>query len=92
MSDIKTINVDGKSYECKRYSFDELKNSFDGKVVVLEDAIYKDMNLVSGILLDVCDAKEKKKLRLSYLKSSDKNFTFWDFSPTPLLVSYREVV
>ena len=87
-----TIVFDGKSYECKRYSYEELKIMFDGKVVVLEDPVYKDMNLVSGVLLEVCDIKEKKNLRLKYLKSSDKNFTFWDFSQTPLLISYQEVI
>ena len=92
MSDIKTITVDGKQYERRRYDYEELKRMFDGRVVILEDAVYKNMNPVSGILLDVCNANEKRKRRLEYLKSSDKKFTFWDFTPAPILIGYKEII
>ena len=92
MATSKTITVDGLQYDCKRYSYNDLKKMFDGKVVVLKDPEYKDMNLVSGILLDVCEESEINKRRLEYLKAPEKNLTLWDFSPAPILSGYRMVV
>ncbi|MBR1742437.1 MAG: hypothetical protein IJ733_11355 [Lachnospiraceae bacterium] len=92
MQAIKTITVDDKQYECKRYTYEELSSMFYWKVVVLEDPIYKDMNLVSGILVEVGEPSEKDKLRIKCLKTKDRKLTVWSFSPAPILVGYKELV
>ena len=80
----KTISVDGKTYECRRYTLQELQELFDGKVVVLDEAVIKNLDLVSRVLLDVCDTKTKNKVMEKYLLEGN-SYTFWDFSPEPLL-------
>lgn len=84
-----TINVDGKSYSSKRYSLKELEDLFSGRVVVLKDVIFKNMNLVSGILVNVCSLEEKNDMRLKIINEG-KDYTVWDLSPEPLLIGYQE--
>ena len=88
---MKTITVDGKEYECRRYTLEELEKLFDEKTLVLEDVTFEDMNIVDGILLEACDIKSKREVMNKYM-SMDGVYTFWDVSPEPILIGYRKLM
>ncbi len=88
--DMKTITFNGNQYECKRYSLKELEENFDGYVVVLEDAKLQDMELISGVLVDVITVEQKATVRKQYLLEG-KKYTLWDLSPEPVFASYMEI-
>lgn len=89
MPDTKTVTVNGKKYPCKRYTTEELEETFSDCIVVLDDTRYKNMNLVSGILVDIFDISMKNKMREKYMEEG-KNYDFLDLYPEPLLIGYKE--
>ena len=62
-----SIVVEGKIYESKRYTYDELKNMFNGKVVFVENATMKGLYPIDGILINVCKTKDKDAIAYKYL-------------------------
>ena len=88
---MSSININGKQYEKRRYTYDEIKKIFNGKVVVLDDACIENMNLVSGILVDAFNIEEKINRRKKYMIEG-KKYTLWDLSPEPIIAGYREYV
>ena len=88
---MKTITFNGKSYESRRYTLEELKNLFNGYVLVLEDATFEDMNLIDGILIEICETRTKREVMRKYALE-EKSCTFWDLSPEPILIPYMELI
>ena len=86
---MKTITFKDKQYECKRYSSEELHKMFHGYAVALEDTKTKDMNLVSGVLVDVFDSDDRNLMREKYLIEG-LDYSVWDLSPQPILVGLRQ--
>ena len=82
--DMKTITFNGNQYECKMYSSEELYKMFHGYAVALEDTKTKDMNLVSGILVDVFDSDDRNLMREKYMIEG-LDYSVWDLSPQPIL-------
>lgn len=74
---MKTIMVDGKEYECRRYTAAELEKMLDGKIVVLDDAVPVGTRPESGVLLEVCTSETKDEVALKYL-SNGKDFICLD--------------
>lgn len=89
-SDLYVI-IDGKKYERRRYTYDELRELFYDKVVILKDASIKDLNLVDGILVDACNPDEEDELAVEYNKDGYK-YTFWGFCSFPVNISYKELI
>ena len=83
--DMKTITFKGRQYECKRYSSEELHKMFHGYAVALENTKIKDMNLVSGVLVDVFDSDDRNIMREKYMIEG-LEYSVWDLSPQPILV------
>ena len=88
---MKTISFNGKQYECKRYSSEELHEMFRGYAVALEDTETKDMNLVSGVLVDVFDSYDRNLMREKYMIEG-LDYSVWDLSPQPILAGFRGLV
>ena len=88
----KKILFNGREYESRRYTLEELDKLFHGYIAIIEDPKYKNNILTSGKLIGLCDVKDKNKIRLNYMKSGIKNVTLWDLSPIPLFVGFKEVL
>ena len=85
------VIIDGKKYERRRYTYDELRELFYGKVVIVEDAVIENCNLVDGILIGACNSDEEDELAIEYNKDGYK-YTFWGFCSFPVSIGYRELI
>lgn len=59
---IHTVIVDGKEYESKRYTWEELVDMFPEKWVILDDITFDHSDIVDGILVGVCKDGEKNRI------------------------------
>ena len=88
--DGSSIVVEGKIYESKRYTYDELKNMFNGKVVFVENATMQGLYPIDGILINVCETKDKDDIAYKYLIEG-RNVEKIDFSTMPLFSFYQGI-
>ncbi len=63
-----TIRNGGLFFERRRYTFEELIELFPNRVVVLADYHFDHSDLIDGVLIDVCDIKDKDDREVESLK------------------------
>lgn len=84
------IIIDGKTYEKKRYTYNELKEMFPGKVVFIEDPTMKGLYPTDGILINVCDSKQKDDYSYKYY-IENRNVEKLDFTVPPMFITFQGV-
>ncbi len=87
---MQTIMFNGKEYECRRYTYDELEQLFDGYLVLLSDAVIDGSDVESGILVSVNKPCEKSELMLKDLKDGT-DYEFLDLGYRTAFSGYFEV-
>ena len=81
---MQTVMFNGKEYECRRYTYNELKKLFEGYLVVLKDAVIKNLNVQSGVLVGVYEGSRKNELMKEALDNGWK-YRFLDLRDAPIL-------
>ena len=85
-----SIVFDGKPYECKRYTYEELHKILCDKVVILKDSHVDHSDLIDGILVGICNPEDEDSVAVQNMKDG-KDYSYWYIGPSEIVTPYLGV-